>query len=126
MEEKFYAVIGFDDIYGGLHGMVEREVIYGTEDYAWEVAKGLAESVISSYGQIEDDLEAATQNECDFYGIDDYFSDEANVIRESLWAEDVRTNICELDASKLPTEDLHELTDMFNNNPSDFIDKYAR
>jgi hypothetical protein len=126
MEEKFYAVVGFDNLYGGRDGMVEREVIYGTEDHAWEVAKELAESVISSYGQIGDDLEEMTHDQCDFEGIDDYFSDEADRVREFIWADDREWEIYELDESKLPTEDLRELTDMFDNDSEEFIDKCAK
>ena len=44
MEEKFYAVAGYDNLYAGRDGMIKRKVIYGIEDLALTVAKGLADS----------------------------------------------------------------------------------
>jgi hypothetical protein len=126
MEEKFYAIAGYDNLYAGFGGKVERKVIYGTEDLAWEVARGLAESVIYSDDQIRDDLEEMIHDQCDFEGIDDYLSDEADRVRNFIWADDREWEIYELDESKLPTKHPSELTDVFNNNPEDFINKYAR
>ena len=126
MEEKFYAVAGYDNLYAGRDGMIKRKVIYGTEDLACEVAKGLAEFVISSYRQIGDDLEEVFHNDCDSVGINDYLSNEADKLRNFIWADDREWEVHELDESILPTKHPRELTDMYNNNPEDFINKYAR
>jgi hypothetical protein len=126
MEEKLYAVAGFDNLYAGRDGMIKRKVFYGTEDLAWEVAKGLAESVIFSNEKITNDLEEMAHDQCDFEGIANYFSNEADRVRNFIATDDREWEIYELDESKLPTKHYYELTDMFNNNPKDFIDKYAR
>lgn len=126
MEEKFYAVVGYDNLYRGRDGMIERKVIYGTEDLALTVAKGLADSVIYFNEQIKDGLEELFHDQCNFEGIDDYLSVDYHRVRNFIWTDDREWEIYELDESKLPTKHPRELTDMFNNDPKEFIDKYAR
>lgn len=126
MEEKLYAVAGYENFNAGRNGMIKRKVFYGTEDLALTVAKGLADSVIFSNEKITNDLEEMTRDQCDFEGIVDYFSDEADRVRNFIFTDDREWEIYELDESKLPTKHYYELTDMFNNDPENFIDKYAR
>ena len=51
---KLWVVWGYDDIYGGFHGMKEVEIYEGTENEAIEYARELADSVIGSYSDIYD------------------------------------------------------------------------
>ena len=68
---KIYAVWGQDQIYGGLHGMREIDVIEASnENEALDYARGLSENVISSYSNIYEQLEAEIESECEFEEIE--------------------------------------------------------
>ena len=122
---KLWAVWGYDDIYGGLHGMKEVEIYEGTENEAIEYARELANSVISSYSDICDALEDSVREYCEDEGIEmGVGSEEEDDIREEFYNDDMVYGCIELDVSKLPTLDIEELEKMYYNDEDGFIEAY--
>ena len=122
---KLWAVWGYDDIYGGLHGMKEVEIYEGTENEAIEYARELADSVISSYSDIYDALEDSVREYCEDEGIEmGVGSEEEDDIREEFYNDDMVYGCIELDVTKLPTLDIEELEKMYYNDEDDFIETY--
>lgn len=122
---KLWAVWGYDDIYGGLHGMKEVEIYEGTENEAIEYARELADSVISSYSDIYDALEDSVRAYCEDEGIEmGVGSEEEDDIREEFYNDDMVYGCIELDVNKLPTLDLEELEKMYYNDEDGFIEAY--
>lgn len=122
---KLWAVWGYDDIYGGLHGMKEVEIYEGTENEAIEYARELANSVISSYSDIYDALEDSVREYCEDEGIEmGVGSEEEDDIREEFYNDDMVYGCIELDVSKLPTLDIEELEKMYYNDEDGFIEAY--
>lgn len=122
---KLWAVWGYDDIYGGLHGMKEVEIYEGTENEAIEYARELADSVISSYSDIYDALEDSVREYCEDEGIEmSVGSEEEDDIREEFYNDDMVYGCIELDVNKLPTLDIEELEKMYYNDEDGFIEAY--
>lgn len=122
---KLWAVWGYDDIYGGLHGMKEVEIYEGTENEAIEYARELADSVISSYSDIYDALEDSVREYCEDEGIEmGVGSEEEDDIREEFYNDDMVYGCIELDINKLPTLDIEELEKMYYNDEDGFIEAY--
>ena len=122
---KLWVVWGYDDMYGGLHGMKEVEIYEGTENEAIQYARELANSVISSYSDIYDALEDSVREYCEDEGIEmGVGSEEENDIREEFYNDDMIYGCVELDVNKLPTLDLEELEKMYYNDEDDFIEAY--
>ena len=122
---KLWAVWGYDDIYGGLHGMKEVEIYEGTENEAIEYARELADSVISSYHHIYDALEDSIREYCEDEGIEmGVGSEEEDDIREEFYNDDMVYGCIELDVNKLPTLDIEELEKMYYNDEDGFIEAY--
>lgn len=122
---KLWAVWGYDDIYGGLHGMKEVEIYEGTENEAIEYARELADSVISSYSDIYDALEDSVREYCEDEGIEmGVGSEEEDDIREEFYNDDMVYGCIELDVTKLPTLDIEELEKMYYNDEDGFIEAY--
>lgn len=122
---RLWAVCGFEQMYGGLHGMIETAIIEGTEDEAREYAIELSESVINSYSEIADELEETIKENCEFNNIN-YYEDEDEVwsIREQVYDDDIDYEYVELDVNKLPTLDIEKLEEMFYDDKDSFIDAY--
>lgn len=122
---RLWAVCGFDQMYGGLHGMIETAIIEGTEDEAREYAIELSESVINSYSEIADELEETIKEECELNNIN-YYEDEDEVwsIREQVYDDDIDYEYVELDVNKLPTLNIQTLEEMFYNDKEGFLDNY--
>lgn len=122
---RLWAVYGFEQMYGGLHGMIETAIIEGTEDEAREYAIELSESVINSYSEIADELEETIKEECELNNIN-YYEDEDEVwsIREQIYDDDIDYEYVELDVNKLPTLDIEKLEEMFYDDKDSFIDAY--
>ena len=122
---KLWAVWGYDNIYGGLHGMKEVEIYEGTENEAIEYARELADSVISSYSDIYDTLEDSVREYCEDEGIEmGIGSEEEDDIREEFYNDDMVYGCIELDVNKLPTLDIEELEKMYYNDEDGFIEAY--
>ena len=121
----YWAIKAYDDIYGGLHGMQDINILCGTEDEAREVASDMAFDVIDSYYDIRDALEEKVERICELEGIDLADESEVNEVREEVYDQDAQWEIYELDRTKLPTVNTVKLRDMFYNNPDEFLEKYA-
>ena len=122
---KLWAVWGYDDIYGGLHGMKEIDIYEGTENEAIEYARELANNVISSYSDIYDALEDSVREYCEDEGIEmGVGSEEEDDIREEFYNDDMVYGCIELDINKLPTLDIEELEKMYYNDEDGFIEAY--
>lgn len=122
---KLWAVWGYDDIYGGLHGMKEVEIYEGTENEAIEYARELADNVIGSYSDIYDALEDSVREYCEDEGIEmGVGSEEEDDIREEFYNDDMVYGCIELDITKLPTLDIEELEKMYYNDEDGFIEAY--
>lgn len=120
---KFWACWGYDDIYGGLHGMKEVGVYEGSEADAVKYAREMADNVISSYSDIYDSLEESVTEECAELCID-LESEEADDIRDEMYCSDMVYGCIELDLAKLPTLDIDELDKMYYDYEEEFIEKY--
>ena len=121
----YWAIKAYDDIYGGLHGMQDINILCGTEDEAREVASDMAFDVIDSYYDIRDALEEKVERICELEGIDLADESEVDEVREEVYDQDAQWEIYELDRTKLPTVNTVKLRDMFYNNPDEFLEKYA-
>ena len=122
---RLWAVWGYDDIYGGLHGMKEIGIYEGTENEAIEYARELANNVISSYSDIYDVLEDSVREYCEDEGIEmGVGSKEEDDIREEFYNDDMVYGCIELNVNKLPTLDLEELEKIYYNDEDDFIEAY--
>lgn len=122
---KLWAVWGYDDIYGGLHGMKEVGVYEGTENDAMQYGYEMADSVISSYADIYDALEESVKEECEAEGIEmGIGSEDEDDIRDEIYNSDMVYGCIELDVNKLPTLDIDELDRMFYNDEDGFIEAY--
>ncbi len=121
----YWAIKAYDDIYGGLHGMRDMDILRGAEDEAREVASDMALDVVDSYYDIRDALEEKVERICELEGIDLEDESEVDEIRGEVYDEDAKWEIYQLDITKLPTVNTMELRDMFYNNPDDFLEKYA-
>lgn len=122
---SYWAVWGYDDIYGGLHGMKEIGVFKGDENEAMQYGYELADGVISCYYQIYEALEDSVREYCEFEGIEmGASSEEENDIRYEIYNEDMVYGCIELDEEKLPTLDIDELDKLYYRDEEDFIEKY--
>ena len=120
---ELWAVIGFDAMYEGLHGMIEYNIIEGTEEDAAEEGEILSYAVINSYPDIYESLEERIEEYlCDESEIG--FEDEDN-IRDEVYGNDVAFDYYRLDTSKLPTLDIEELQNMIYCDSTTFLEKYA-
>ena len=121
-----WAIRAYDELYGGLHGMCDLDIIEGSEEFAEDVAKEMSISVIESYNEIYDQLEDDIREYCEEEGLDyDENGEEVENIREEFYGEDTAWDIHILDWTKLPTLDFNELDNMFYNNPDEFLKLYA-
>lgn len=121
-----WAIRAYDEMYGGLHGMVEYDIIEGTEEEADECGLEMSNEVIESYSNIYNSLEDDIRQYCEEEDFDyDENGDEVEDIREEIYREDTAWDIHELDKIMLPTLDFNELNNMFYNNPDEFLEKYA-
>lgn len=122
---RLWAVCGYDQIFGGLHGMIETAIIEGNENQASEYAIELSESIINSYSEIADELEETIKEECELNNIN-YYEDEDEVwsIREQVYDDDIDYEYVELDVNKLPTLDIETLEEMLYNDRFDFVNTY--
>lgn len=121
-----WAIRAYDELYGGLHGMCDLDIIEGSENFAEDMAKEMSISVIESYNEIYDQLEDDVKQYCEEEGFDyDENGEEVEDIREEVYGGDIAWDIHELDKIALPTLDFNELNNMFYNNPDEFLELYA-
>lgn len=120
-----WAIKGYDEFYGGLHGMIEYEIFEGTEEEANARGLEMSYEVINDYAAITDALEEDVKDQCEWENIDyDEGGEEVDNIRDEVYGEDTGWNIYRLDENKLPTSDFKKLEDMFYNSPDEFLREY--
>lgn len=124
-----WAIKGYDELYEGLHGVVEYEIFEGSASMAEDVGRNLSESVINSYPDVYEQLEDAVEDQFDFYDYDCEDENETQAvkdqIRDEIYSQDMAWEIYELDPNKLPTKDWKILIRMFTDDEDDFLEKYA-
>ena len=121
-----WAIKGYDNFYGGLHGMIDYEIFEGTEQEAEAEGMEMSYEVISDYSSIIDVLEDDVKFQCEQEDLDyDEGGEEVDDIRDEVYGEDTAWDIHQLNENKLPTLDFNELENMFYNNPDEFLEKYA-
>ena len=121
-----WAIKGYDEFYGGLHGMIDYEIFEGTEQEAEAEGLEMSYEVINDYSSIIDALEDDVKFQCEQEDLDyDEGGEEVDDIRAEVYGEDTAWNIYQLDESKLPTLDFDKLENMFYRNPDEFLEKYA-
>lgn len=121
-----WAIKGYDNFYGGLHGMISYDIIEGTKEEADECGLEMSNEVIESYMDIYNSLEDNIREYCEAEGLDyDENGEEVENIREEVYGGDTAWNIHELDKAKLPTLNFNKLNNMFYNNPDEFLELYA-
>lgn len=121
-----WAIKGYDEFYGGLHGMIEYEIFEGTEKEADARGLDMSYEVIEHYSIITDALEDDVKFQCEQEDLDyEEGGEEVDNIRDEVYGEDTAWDIHQLDKSKLPTLDFNKLENMFYNSPDEFLEKYA-
>ena len=124
-----WAIKGYEELYEGLHGVVEYEIFEGTFSEAEEVGREMSESVINSYPDVYEQLEDDVEGQFDFYDYDcEDDNDEQAVkdqIRDEIYSQDMAWETYELNQDKLPTRDKNILIRMFRDEEDEFLEKYA-
>ena len=121
-----WAIKGYDEFYGGLHGMKEYEIFEGTEEEADARGLEMSYEVINGYTDIIDVLEEDVKDQCEWENIDyEECGEEVDDIRDEVYGEDTAWDIHQLNENKLPILDFNKLEDMFYNNPDEFLEEYA-
>lgn len=109
-----YAIFAYDNLYGGLHGMFEIDVIECENDAeADSIGEEMSREVIEEYPTIRYDLEAELDKDYD----DDDWNDAID--------EDIAYSIGRV-KKEYDNLSLDELNDIFaEGDYEDFIDKYC-
>ena len=119
-----WAIIAFDELYGGLHGMFTEAVVEGTEEEAKEYAKELSMEVIQDCSAIYDIIENDIQDYLETESIDPY-SNEADEIRNEFYDNDIAYELYELDETLINCC-IGELEEKFYNDKDAFLAKYQK
>ena len=124
-----WAIKGYEELYEGLHGVVEYEIFEGTFLEAKEVGREMSRSVINSYPDVYEQLEDDVEDQFDYYKYDCEDDNEAEAvkdyIRNDIYLQDMAWETYELNQDKLPTKDRNILIRMFQNDEDKFLKKYA-
>lgn len=128
-----YAVIAYEQLYGGLHGMVSYFVAEGTRKEVEEQAIDESYSIMEEYSDIMDDLEEAAKEEVGFEPdqYEDYeegegsaeYDDEYSRALDEQMAENVQYEIYPV--VKETNFSIEHLDELFNDNPEGFIREYC-
>lgn len=119
-----WAIIAFDELYGGLHGMCTKKVVEGTEEEAKEYAEELSMEIIQDYSAIYDTIENDIQDYLETESIDPY-SNEADEIRNEFYNDDIAYELYELDETLINCG-IGELEEEFYNDKDAFLAKYQK
>lgn len=119
-----WAIIAFDNLYGGLHGMCTGAVVEGTEEEAREYAEELSMEIIQDCSAIYDTIERDIQDYLKTESIDPY-SNEADEIRNEFYDDDIAYELYELDEALINCC-IGELEEEFYNNKDAFLAKYQK
>ena len=128
-----YAVIAYEQMYGGLYGMVSYFVIEGTEEDAEEAAIEASYEIMQEYSCIMDDLEAAAREEIGFD--EDQYGDYKEGEGSAAWDDEYSRALDEQMAENLMYEiypivketnlSLKQLDNLFCRNPEEFVREYC-
>ena len=128
-----YAVIAYEQLYGGLHGMVSYFVAEGTREEVEEMATEESYSIMEEYSDIMEDLEEAAKEEVGFEPdqYEDYeegegsaeYDDEYSRALDEQMAENVQYEIYPV--VKETNFSIEHLDELFNDNPEGFIREYC-
>lgn len=127
-----YAVIAYEQMYGGLHGMVSYFVAEGTEEEVEEMAIDESYAIMEEYSSIMDDLEAAAAEEVgwDEDELDEYMEDatsgaddEYTRALDEQMAENLQYEIYPI--VKETNLSIEQLDNLFNRNPEEFVREYC-
>lgn len=128
-----YAVIAYEQLYGGLHGMVSYFVAEGTKEEVEEMAIEESYSIMEEYSSIMEDLEEAAREEVGFEPdqYEDYeegegsaeYDDEYSHALDEQMAENVMYEIYPI--VKETNFSIEHLNEIFNDNPEGFIREYC-
>lgn len=128
-----YAVIAYEQMYGGLHGMISYFVAEGTREEVEEMAIEESYSIMEEYSDIMDDLEEAAKEEVGFESdqYEDYeeeegsaeYDDEYSRALDEQMAENVQYEIYPI--VKETNYSIEHLNELFNRNHESFIRKYC-
>ena len=117
---KFYAIRAYDQIFDGLHGMEDQNIIEADNyEEAEDVATEMSYEVMDSYSEIQIHFENSAEDE----GFEKDTEEWDNYI-EDLRCEDVAYDIYEL--KDLSSEDLKVLAQEFYDYPEEFLKKYEK
>lgn len=119
-----WAIIAFDELYGGLHGMFTEAVVEGTEEEAKEYAEELSMEIIQDYSAIHETIERNIQDYLKTESIDPY-SNEADEIRNEFYDNDIAYELYELDETLINCC-IGELEEKFYNDKDAFLAKYQK
>ena len=119
-----WAIIAFDQIYGGLNGKYTKAIFEGTEKEAREYAEELSMEIIQDYSVICDSIEDEIQNYLETESIDPH-SGMVDEIRNEFYNDDIDYTLYELD-EKLINCGIGELEEEFYNDKEAFLAKYQK
>ena len=115
----FFVIKGYDEIYGGMHGMVNFSVIEADEvdDFVIACAKDESCDVISSYSEIWDVFEDSAHCEGLEEGTDEW---------DDFIAEQEEDDIA-FDIYKVTTDiySFEEIENILHSDPDRFIEEYC-
>lgn len=119
-----WAIIAFDYIYGGLHGMCTEAIFEGTEKEAKEYAEELSMEVIYDYSDITNQIEQDLKEYLDAFSID--ANDEEGIeARRLFYHDDIVYELYELDETLINCG-IGELEEEFYNDKDAFLAKYQK
>ena len=125
---NLYYIRANDQIYGGLYGMEETEIVLCNDDNeAIDWAEDLSYRVMESYSDIYETLEERVAEICAEKRI--CYKDEGPMvekIRDDVYRANLNYFIDRLDPNWLPSEDIDELEDLlWEIGDEEFIKRYS-
>lgn len=124
-----YAVIAYEAIYGGLHGMVDYFIVDGTEEDAESQAQEASYEIMHEYHDIEESLrDAATgrwEDDNDWDPDEDGYPTEEDIEEYLMDEEDENLAYEIYPIVKETNLSLEQLDNLFYRNPEDFIREYC-
>lgn len=120
-----YAVIACEDMYDGMHGMVDYFVIEGTEEDAYREGETASYDIMQEYGCIWEDIEESAKDRLEYEGEDEDEVDGELYERllDEVMRDDVVVEVYPI--TKETTRSIEQLNDEFYNDPETFIREYC-
>ena len=122
-----YAIIATEQMYDGLHGIEDREIIeVSSLKEAEEIAIELSLEVMNSYTFICDELEQIVQDEIDDNDTVKWTDKRIEELRAEIYNENVNYYIYELDEEKIKDDSYEQLEEWLYDDLEDFLAKYQK